>query len=168
MPTLSAPFEDLLITPVIDGPFFINQLFQKKFAHPAPDYGNPIICFYRKDWDHFIPVCYTSFLPHDEVILVGGAMTDGSAFTHMPEELPAAIRRTGGIYYHVLKFAFDHFKDDCEAFFGHAGDRRAYEVDINAGFEPTGYEHLIAHFHKPVSDRRKHFLIEKIHEIGPF
>jgi hypothetical protein len=86
----------------------------------------------------------------------------------MPGDLAEEISASGGIYYHVLKFAFDHFKDQCEAYFGHAGDQRAYDVDIQAGFEPTEHEHLIAHFHKPISDERKAFLIEKIHSIGPF
>ena len=168
MTSLSSPFEDILITPVLDGPFFIDELFRKKFASPAPDYGHSVICFYRNNWNHFIPVCYTNFLPYEEVILVGGAMTDGRSFAHMPEGLPSNIKESGGIYYHVLRLAFDHFKDDCEAFFGHAGDQRAYEVDIEAGFEATEHQHLIAHFQKPVSSERKQFLIEKIHAIGPF
>ena len=45
MSNLESPFENLLITPVNSGPFFIDALFKKKFADPAPDYGNPVICF---------------------------------------------------------------------------------------------------------------------------
>jgi len=153
---------------VTDGPFFIDELFQRKFGGSAPDYGFPAICFYRKSNDHFLPVCYINYMQHDEVMLVGGGMTDGSAFETMPNELAEAIRNSGGIFYHVLKFGFDHFKDHCEAFFGYAGDKRAYEVDLRAGFEPTRYQYLISHFHKPISLERKNFLIEKIHAIGPF
>jgi hypothetical protein len=168
MKILSCPFEDLLITTVDDGPFFVDELFRRKFGDSAPDYGIAVICFFRNSWDHFLPVCYTNFLPYEEVILVGGAMTDGRAFEYMPSDLPVKIRASGGIYYHVLKFAFDKFKNQCEAYFGHAGDQRAYDVDIQAGFEPTGHEHLIAHFHKPLTTQRKDYLIEKIHSIGPF
>lgn len=168
MHPLSHPFNNLLITTVSDGPFFIDDLFQRKFTQPAPDYGNSVICFYRKSWDHYMPICYTSFIPYDEVILVGGAMTDGKAFGHMPGDLAEKIRESGGIFYHVIKFAFNHFKDQCEAYFGYAGDQRAYEVDMRAGFEPTRHQHLIAHFHQPIPTERKNFLIEKIHGIGPF
>ncbi len=168
MQSLSRPFENLLITTVNNGPFFVGDLFQRKFADAPPAYGNPVICFYRKAWDHYIPVCYTSFLPYDEVSLVGGAMTDGRVFGQMCGDLAENIKVSGGIYYHVLKFAFEHFKDRCEAYFGHAGDQRAYEVDINAGFEPTKYQYLIANFHKPTTTARKNFLIDKIHRIGPF
>jgi hypothetical protein len=168
MKSLSQPFEKILITTVNNGPFFIGELFQRKFAHPAPDHGFSVICFYRKDWDHFIPVGYINFLPHEEVILVGGGMTDGRAFGHMRGDLAEKIRGAGGVLYHLLKFGFEEYKDQCDAFFGHAGDRRAYEVDMLAGFEPTKYQHLIAHFHKPLTAERKAFLIDKIHAIGPF
>jgi hypothetical protein len=127
-----------------------------------------VICFYRRDWNTFIPLCYTNFLGYDEVILVGGAMTDGSVFRLMPSSTREIIRQNGGMYFQVLKFAFEYFKDDCEAFFGHAGDRRAYEIDLKAGFVQTPYRHLIVNFHKPISSERKNYLIEKIHAIGPF
>ena len=96
MNSLSRPFKKLLITTVDDGPFFVDELFHRKFAHPAPDHGMSVICFYRIDWDHFIPVCYTNFLPYEEVILVGGAMTDGRAFGRMTDNLPERIKASGG------------------------------------------------------------------------
>lgn len=95
-------------------------------------------------------------------------MTDGSVFRLMPKETRGVIKQLGGIYYQVLLFAFEYFKDDCEAFFGHAGDKRAYEIDLKAGFTQTPYQYLIANFHKPISKERRIELIEKIHAIGPF
>ncbi len=168
MNPLSRPFENLLITTVDDGPFFINEMFQKKFGHPAPDHGLSVVCFYRNNWDHFLPVCYINFLPYEEVMLVGGGMTDGRAFAHMTGGLAEKISSSEGVFYHVLKFGFDKFKGQCEAYFGHAGDKRAYEVDMKAGFEPTKYQHLIANFHKPLTTERKNYLIEKVHGIGSF
>jgi hypothetical protein len=168
MTDIASISSDLLITPVRNAPFFIDDLFRRKFADPAPEYGHGVICFYRKAWNHFVPLCFTNFLPYDEVILVGGAMTDGAVFDLMPPETREIIRQSGGVYFHVLKFAFDFYQNDCEAFFGHAGDQRAYEVDIHAGFEPTPYRHLIVNFHKPISSERKQYLIEKIHALGPF
>ena len=157
-----------MITTVTHSPFFISRLFKEKFGHPAPEHGHGLVCFYRIDWSHFVPLCYTNFLPYDEVILVGGAMTDGSVFRIMPKEHRNKIKQLGGIYYQVLLFAFDYFADDCDAFFGHAGDRRAYEIDLKAGFVQTPHQYLIANFHKPISEERKTALIEKIHAIGPF
>lgn len=160
--------DDLMISRVENAPFFVDDLFASKFADKTPDYGHHIICFYRKNWRHFVPLCYTNFLPYGEVILVGGAMTDGAVFRMMPAETRNLIKSSGGVYYQLLKFAFEALQDECEAFFGYAGDKRAYEIDIRAGFEPTPHQYLIANFHKPVSDQRKNELIEKIHAIGPF
>ena len=168
MHSLSRPLDDLLITPVLDGPFFIDELFQRKFGHAAPDFGHAVVCFYRKSRQHFIPLSFLCFIPHDEVILVGGGMTDGSVFAQMQGDVGERLRDSGGALYHMLRFGFEHYKDHCEAFFGHAGDPRAYEVDMRAGFEPTRHQHLIANFHRPISDERKQYLTEKIHAIGAF
>ncbi len=168
MRSISRPFESVLITTVDDGPFFIDGLFQKKFAHPAPEHGFSVVCFYRKDWQQFIPVCYANFLKHDEIMLGGGAITDVFAFRNMPPGLFGEIKNAGGIYLHLLKFALYHFRNDCEAFFGYTADKLALEVDIKAGFEPTKYPHLIAHFHKPLTTAQRDLLIEKAHAFGPF
>lgn len=168
MKSLSEPFENLVITTVGNGPFFIDELFKIKFSSPAPYHGHAVMCFYRKNWGHFLPVCYTNFLQHDETMLVGGVMTDGRAFKHMASDVVDEINASGGIYYYVLRFAFDHFKDDCEGYFGHTADPRAIEVGTRAGYRPTIYEHLIAYFHKPLHERRKRYLIEKANDFGPF
>jgi len=168
MSQLSQPFEDVLFTTVDNGPFFIDELFQRKFASPAPEHGVPVVGFYRKSWEHFIPVCYINVLPYDEVLLVGGVMTDGRAFGHMSNGLPEKITASGGMYYHLLRFVFDKFANHCEAYFGYSGDQRGYKVGIQAGFEPTAHKHLIVRFPKPLSEEKKKHLIEKIHAVGPF
>ena len=168
MISLSNPFEDVLITTVNDGPFFIDDLFQRKFAQPAPPYGNSVVCFYRKNWQQFTPLCYVNFMLYDEVMLGGGAVTDAFAFRNMPKGLMRDVKTGGGIYLHILKFSFHHFRNDCECYFGYTADKLALEVDLKAGFEPTKYEHLIAHFHKPLTPERKDFLIDKVHAVGPF
>lgn len=168
MNPFSNPFADLLITTVNDGSFFINDLFQRKFADSAPSYGNSVVCFYRKSWQHFIPVCYVNFTLYDEVMLGGGAVTDIFAFRKMPQSLVRDVKKAGGIYLHVLKFSLYQFRNDCEAYFGYTANRLALEVDLKAGFSPTKYVHLVAHFHKPTTPERMNFLIDKIHSVGPF
>lgn len=168
MTSLSNPFGNVFMSVVSNGPFFVGELFRQKFGSPAPDYGHHLVAFYKKSPLHFVPFCYFNFLPHDEIMLCGGAMTNGAAFAEMPGELSAEIRESGGIYYHVIRFGFDYFAGDCEAFFGYAGDPRAMEVDLAAGFEPTQHQYLIVHWHKPLDEERKAFLVEKAHRLGPF
>jgi hypothetical protein len=168
MSSLANPFTDIHITTVGNGPFFIADLFQAKFNSTAPDYGHAVIAFFRNEHNQFLPVCYTNFLPHEDVILVGGAMTDGSVLRQIPEAVRKEIKAGGGVYFSLLKFAFDHFAGDCEAFFGYAADKRALTVDLAAGFEHTPHEHLIVHWHKPLGLWKRKRLVEKIRKIGPF
>jgi hypothetical protein len=168
MPSLSQPFNDIFFSAVSNGQCFVDALFRKKFGDPAPDYGHSVIGFYRKSFRHFIPVCHMNYLQHEEILLSGGAMTDGAAFREMPAQLAAEIRAAGGVYFHLIKYAFDYFAGNCEAFFGYAGDPRALEVDLAAGYQPTPHEHLIVHFHQPLSEERKRQLIAKAHALGPF
>ena len=168
MSSLSRPFTDFQITVVSDGPFFVDRLFRAKFNSPAPDYGHALIAFYRRAWNHFVPVGYVNFLPYEEVILVGGGMTDGAALRQVPEQTRQAITESGGVLYALLTYGFDRFAFECEAFFGYTADPRALEVDLAAGFAHTQHERLIVNFHKPLSEERKQALIEKIHSIGAF
>jgi hypothetical protein len=162
------PYEDVLITPVVNGPFFVDAMFQRAYNHPSPDFGQPLVCFYRKDWNHFVPLCFTLFWKHEEVMLNGGSVTNGPGFQHVPAHISQAIRESEGLFFHILRFGFDHFADDCEAFFATCGDPRAYEVSMKAGFAPTVHKHLIANFHKPMEQSRKELLTEKVHRLGHF
>jgi hypothetical protein len=168
MSSLSRPFTDFQVTTLTGGPFFIGELFHAKFNDEAPEYGHSVIAFWRKSWTEFVPVCYANMLQHENVILVGGAMTDGRVLRELPEAIRVEIKQGGGLYYSVLKYSFDHFANDCDAFFGFAADARALKVDLAAGFEHTPHEHLIVHWHKPLNAWRKKRLVEKIHRIGPF
>ena len=95
-------------------------------------------------------------------------MTDAFAFRNMPKSLIRDVKMAGGIYLHILGFSFYHFRNECEAYFGYTADKLALEVDLKAGFRPTKYKHLIAHFHKPLAPERQDFLIDKAHAVGPF
>lgn len=168
MSFIQPPHEDLLITPVLKAPFFVDAMFQKAYGHASPDFGMPLVCFYRKNWDHYVPLCFTLFWPHEEVMLNGGSVTSGAGFKLVPEDLAWSIREGEGLFYYILRFGFEYFADDCEAFFATCGDPRAWEVSMKAGFAPTQYEHLIVNFHKPISDERKQLLTEKVHQLGSF
>jgi hypothetical protein len=168
MTRIQSPYENILITPVTDGPFFVTDMFQRAYGHAAPDFGEPLVCFYRKDWDHFVPLAFTLFWHHDEVMLNGGSVTNGAGFRHVPSELSAAIRNSEGLFFHMLRFGFETFADDCEAFFAICGDPRAWAVSMKAGFAPTRHEHLIANFHRPMSAARKAELTDRIHALGSF
>jgi hypothetical protein len=153
---------------VSNGIFFAGEMFKRAFRDDLPSWGHHLVCFYQVSPEQFIPLTYVNFTQYEDVILVGGAVTNGRAFQHVDAETSQALRQSGGSYYTLLKFGFAQFGNSCDGFFGHAGDRRAYEVDIMAGFEPTEHQYLIVHFHKTLTDSRKAELIGKVHTLGPF
>ncbi len=160
--------KETLCTEVSSGSYFADEFFMSAFGETVPEWGHHLVLFYRTKPDFFLPLSYVNFLEHKGVILVGGAVTAGKAFKHVDASHSAQIRAEGGAYFQLLKYGFKLFADRCDAFFGHAGDKRAYEVDLQAGFVPTAYEHLIVNFHKPTDSARKEVLIREIHAIGPF
>ena len=146
----------------------VNDLFTRKFGSPAPGHGHHIIAWYRNDWYSFLPVAYLNLLPFSGAMLVGGGCTDGQAFEHMTPEHRSEIREAGGVLYYMLRFGFHRFAGECEAYFGHVGDPRAEEVDLQAGFRHTGHQNLVACFHKPITDDRKTELTEKVAQLRSF
>lgn len=158
----------MLCTEVASGSFFADEMFERAFGDEMPDWGHHLVLFYRKSPTHFIPITYLNYAPYDNVILVGGGVTNGRAFEHVDPGHAQALRAAGGGLYLLLRFGFETFADECDAFFGHAGDERALEVDLQAGFERTRHEYLVANFHKPLPEACKQELIEKINALGAF
>lgn len=176
-----------IITPVImdNGKYFINELFNKKFNCDAPEATNPqivelfsikgapvvinhLIGFYKNKNNSFQPVSYVSLLVYKNVILVGGVMTDGEVIRKMSEHERQIIANSEGIYYSMLEYVFEHFADQCDAYFGYVNNARALEVNLSAGFKKTEFQYLIANFHKPLSNWKKNKITKMIRDIGPF
>jgi len=55
----------------------------------------------------------------------------------------------------MLKYGFEYFAEQCDAYFGHVNDTRALAVDLAAGFEETKYQYIVAHYHKSISSWKK-------------
>lgn len=156
------------VVEVSDGRFFAGPIFERKLGGELPDYGRHLVAFHRVEAFRFTPLGYLNILPHETVALIGGGSTDGRGFAGMPEAQAAAIRASGGVLFHLLRYAFTAMAPDFEAFFGYCGDRRAEEVDLAAGFRHTEYPRLLAHFHRPLDAERRRDLTAAVHALGPF
>jgi hypothetical protein len=147
----------------------VGDLFQRKFAHPLPDWKHDLVGFVRRDEDGaLVPISYVKFMPFGSVYLVGGGCTDGSAFAHIAPRQRDALAASGGVLVHLLRYGFRRYADHCDAYFGYCGDPRAWEVDLLAGFEPTGHDKLLVHWHKAINAQMKRGLLAMAHAIGPF
>ncbi len=158
----------LSITELDDASPFFGALFQRKFGHPVPDYPVHLGVFHDAGDGSFRPLSYLHFLPFGDIMLVGGLCTDGAVLRGMREEQRAAIDAAGGVMVHALRYAFARLADRCDAYFGYCGDARAYEVDLQAGFEPAGHDKLLVRWNTPLDDTRRRALVAKAHAIGPF
>jgi len=165
---LPAKPDFLLLTEIDDPQPMVGELFQRKFGHPIPDWKHDVVAFVRCADGLLAPMSYAKFMPFGSVMLVGGCCTDGRAFAHLDDAQKSALAASGGAMAQLLRYGFEHFADSCDAYFGYCGDARAWEVDLSAGFEPTGHDKLLVHWHKPVNEQLKCGLVAMAQALGPF
>lgn len=141
---LPAAYENwITVTEVSDGDFFAGELFQRKYNQELPAFGRHIVAFYREGNGSYQTLSYLHFWHQQRIGLIGGGCTDGKVMRSMPAERAHIVNEQGGLLRQTLLYAFTHFHTDIDAFFGHAGDQRAREVDLAAGFLETTDEHLL-------------------------
>lgn len=158
----------LTITEIDDARFIAGALFQRKYAQTPPEMPHHLAAFYRTADGALRLAGYSHMRRFGETYLSGGSCTDGDTIRAMTAPHRDAVYAAGGVLYMILKHAFAKYADDCDAFFGHCGDARALEVTRAAGFVATGFEHVIAHYHKPLREDVKRVLVAKVVALGPF
>lgn len=166
---LPAELHDFLtITEIDRAEFLVDPLFQRKFGEGPPERPRHLVALYR-DCDAALHLAgYSHMWPYGEVYLSGGSCTEGTTIRHMAAHERTALEASGGVWHHLLKYAFRKYANCCEAFFGHCGDPRALEVALASGFVRTGIEPLIVNWHKPLSGSRRDELLHKVHALGDF
>jgi len=168
MPLAAKP--DFLVISEFDDPQpVVGDLFQRKFGHPVPEWRHDVVAFVRRSSDAaLVPISYAKFMPFGGLFLVGGCCTDGRAFIHLDQAQKDALAAAGGAMVQLLRYGFTRFAERCDAYFGYCGDARAWEVDLMAGFEPTGHDKLLVHWHKPINEQLKRGLVAMAKAIGAF
>ncbi len=167
--SLPAKPEFLLISEIDDPRPLVGELFERKFGHPIPDWKHDVVALVRTQQSGLlVPMSYAKFAPFASVMLVGGCCTDGRAYAHLSDAQKEALGAAGGAMAQLLRYGFERFADQCDAYFGYCGDARAWEVDLSAGFEPTEHDKLLVHWHKPLNDQMRRSLVAMAHAIGPF
>lgn len=165
---MTTPAPDFILLSEIDDWRIARPVFQRKFRADPPATPHHVVSFYRAPDGALWPASYVHFRPFGDIYLVGGASTDGDVLRRMTESERAAVQEGGGLYLQALRWAFARYADRCDAYFGYCGDARAWDVDMAAGFEPTGHEKLIARWHKPLHENVRRALVAKAHALGPF
>ena len=156
------------MTEVENGSFFIGELFKRKFGGSPPDFGHHIVAFYRHTQEAFLPASYLHLWTQGTIGLVGGGCTDGRVMTAMEPEQASMVVQAGGLLLQTLGYCFARFEAELEAFFGHCGDARAKQVDLQAGFRETSIPYLLVRYNKPLTLKRQEELLRQAEAIGAF
>ena len=88
-------------------------------------------------------------------------------YRRLPKEHWEPCKSSGGIAQMMMEEASKEL-NDCVAWFGHCGDKKAFEVDKRVGYVPTHHQHLIVKWFTKPSESRQDELIDSIAKIGPF
>src|SRR4029079_14040808 len=109
---------------------------------------------------------YIHYAKLDDVYLGGGMCIDERVFRRLPTERREHLKQAGGIAEQMLRYTTAALAD-ANAIFGYVGDTLAERVDLRAGFEHTGTEHLIVFWPRllPVEEQRA--IIARVARVGP-
>lgn len=178
MTTLDASFR---IQRFANASFFATGLFKECFAldFPVPreDAGLSIptpaqdwrqyVAFYKWSESHIEPVGFCNWIRYADTYLCGGMCVSRTFYRRLPRPHWVECRERGGVAQLLLEQGFRELQD-CRAWFGYCGDRKAYIVDMRAGFAPTRYPLVIAKWQTGVTETERRALEDRIAAIGPF
>ncbi|OLC66707.1 MAG: hypothetical protein AUH79_05780 [Betaproteobacteria bacterium 13_1_40CM_4_64_4] len=161
--------------------YFAADLFYESFAIPFPvpreNAGLSIptppenwwqeVAFYKWSESHLEPVGFCNWIRYADCYLCGGMCVRNDFYRRLPREHWLVCRERGGVAQIMLETAFRELTD-CVAWFGYCGDKKAYIVDIRAGYRPTRHPCVIVKWNADIADAQRRELEDRIASIGPF
>lgn len=168
IPAVDPALTDFLVVTEVDSDLVARHLFERKYGHRGPDFPHHIVALYRRDDGCLEVASYLHFFPFGDIMLIGGACTDGAVLRRMAPAQQAAVQSAGGLMLQTTRYALQRFAPRCDAVFGHCGDARSYDVLVAAGFAWAGPPHLIVHWTREPDAMHRRALIAKAAAIGPF
>lgn len=175
-------FDDaILVMHLRDARYFASQLFQDSFgaAFPVPreNCGLPIptppshwhqyIALYKWPDDRIETVGFCNWIRFKDAYLEGGMCVRGDFYRRLPRDHWRRCKERGGIAELMMRTACNDL-DDCIAWFGYCGDKKALLVDKRIGYESTAVKYLIARWFRTVEESVKAKMIADVAAIGPF
>ena len=122
---MSSASPDFILVSEVDDARIARPIFRRKLGGDPPEVPHHVVSFYRAPDGALWPASYVHFRPFGDIYLVGGASTDGEVMRRMRDEEREAVKAAGGLYLQALRWAFAHYADRCDAYFGYCGDARA-------------------------------------------
>lgn len=161
--------------------FFAEGLFFEAFASafPVPKDTSALpvptparnwhqyVAFYKWSDKHIEPIGFCNWIRYGDIYLEGGMCVSKSIYRRLPGEHWAQCKARGGIA-QIMMEAAERELNDCDAWFGYCGDKKAFIVDSRVGYRRTSRQFLIVKWFREVSDNRKRELEDMVAAIGPF
>jgi hypothetical protein len=132
-----------------------------------PENWHQYVAFYAWPDGREEAVGFCNWIRYDGVYLEGGMCVRRTFYRRLPREEWARCRARGGVAQIMMEAAAAEL-NDCPAWFGYCGDRKASIVDARVGFEPTPYRYLIVKWFRQLPPAERTRLIDAIARIGPF
>jgi hypothetical protein len=173
--------ESLHVARFSNAEFFAGSLFYESFAIPfpvprdscglsiptPPENWHQYVAFYK--WSHasIEPVGFCNWIRYGDVYLEGGMCVKRNFYRRLSRDHWDACRAGGGVAQMIMEAAARDL-DDCSAWFGYCGDKKASIVDARVGYVPTRYKYLIVKWFSQLAEAEKRTLEDKIAAIGAF
>ena len=133
----------------------------------SPTDWRQYVALYRWPNGHEECVGFINYIKYRDVYLGGGMCVKADFYRRLPRSHFTDCRTRGGVAQIMLEAAA-HELTDAIAIFGYCGDKKAYAVDIRAGFVPTKYKHLIVKPNANATASQITSAIEYVNSVGAF
>lgn len=154
------------IVEVDDAEPMAGELFRRSFNDVPPNVPHHYVARVSLAGEQHT-IGYVHMRPLEDMFLCGGMCMDDRFFRRLPSERRAALKAMGGVAEQLLRHAFADLAH-AKAIFGYVGDKRAERVDLRAGFQHTGFKHLIVYWPSTLPESEKSALVQRVANAGPF
>ena len=172
--------ESLRIFLARDAARYATDLFRESFNadFPVPHDNALPVPTPPQNWRQFVAVYrwpdgneetvgFVNWIRHRDAYLGGGMCVQKTFYRRLPRERFAELQRRGGIAQLILEASFRTI-DDCVAWFGYCGDKKALAVDLRAGFQVTRHPYVVVRWNSELSPGEQDDLVDAVAAIGPF
>jgi len=157
----------LIIVEVDDADALAGELFFTTFGHPIPRFPRHFVALQRLGGGALRVASYIHYTAWGcEAWLCGGLCVDRQAYSRAEPADAAEWKRAGGIGEIVLRETLSRLTD--RIVFGHCGDARQWQHDLNVGFVPAGPPHLLVIWNSVLSRPEQEKLIARAAAMGAF
>jgi len=175
-------FEDAFaVIEVPNAAYLVGDLFEESFGaafptprvncglpiHTPPEYWHQFVAFYRWPDGRFETVGFCNWIRFGPVYLKGGLCVRPGFYRRLPIDHFQECSGSGGIAQLMME-AGARKLNDCEAWFGYCGDRKAFLVGSRVGYRRLESPYLIAKWFKNVPETRQKELETLVAKIGAF